>query len=418
MTRSLRLLGTAWLGAAALVLAGCGGSDDDTESAAANPALTKSEIKIGLIVGQTGNTSSSDKSAADVALAWQKRVNAGDGIAGHPVRVIVKDDKGDAATATSVAKEFLADPQILSITPQSSNTEQAIAGVLGGQEVAVIGATGYQTKIWTAQPNYFPTGPQAFPGTVVAQFAAAKSVGATKWASVYCAEVAACKEATVLYGPASQQEGVQYVGSVAVSTTAPNYTAECLKLKNAGATLIQLSVAPAAGRKLISDCKAQGYQGFFGATAGAVNADLTRTPGIKLSGGIQGFPWWAEDAPVKEYRDTMKKYAPEADYANPGATSVWSALEMTRKAAANLGDAPTRKDLVSGLHSIKDEDLGGLLAQKVTYTEGEPGPAINCLWLYKLENGEFSSAPLSGPSGNSVGSGTLKSDCMAAPKAG
>ncbi|WP_433472294.1 ABC transporter substrate-binding protein [Spirillospora sp. CA-142024] len=418
MTRPFRLLGTVCLSAAALTLAACGDSGEEAAGGTVNPALTKSEIKIGMIVSKTGASSSSSKSGADAALAWERWVNAGQGIAGHPVKVVIKDDKSDGASATAAAKELLADPQVLSISTEAANTEQPVSAVLGGQDVAVIGATGYQTKIWTGYPNYFPTTPQAFPGNVLAQFAAAKAVGATKWGSAYCAEVAACKEATALYGPAAQQVGLQLTGSVAVSTTAPNYTAECLRLKEKGTDFLQISIAPAAGHKLISDCTAQGYKGYFGATAGSVNAELTKVPNVKLAGGLQGFPWWADDQPVKQFRDAMQKYAPDADHENPAATAVWTALEVTRKAAANVGDKPARKDIIAGLHTFKDEDLGGLLPQKLTYAEGKNGPAINCVWLYKLENGKFTSAPLSGPSGNSVTSGTLKTDCVTAPTAG
>jgi branched-chain amino acid transport system substrate-binding protein len=162
----------------------------------------------------------------------------------------------------------------------------------------------------------------------------------------------------------------------------------------------------------------QGYKGFFGATAGTVKAGLTKAPNARLAGGIQGFPWWADTQPVKQYRDAMRKYAPDADYADPVATAAWAALEVTRKAAAGIGDNPARKDIVAGLHTFKDEDLGGLLPQKVTYTKGKNGPLVNCIWLYKLEKGEFTTLPHAGPSGNSVTSGPLKSACMRAPATG
>lgn len=414
MKRSRRVITAGCLGAAALVLSACGSGDSSDDEVAANPSLTKSEIKLGLIISQTGTSSSSDKSGAGSAKAWQQWVNANGGIAGHPVKVVVKDDKGDGATATTAAKELLDDPSILSITTQASNTEQQVAAVLSGKDVPVVGATGYQTAIWAKQPNYFPVTAQAFPATVVSQLASAKAVGATKFASVYCAEVAACKEAVPLLEPAAKQQGVQYTGSIAISTSAPNYTAECLKMKDQGADFIQISVAPAAGKKLIADCQAQGYDGWFGVTAGAVNADMMSIPNVKMSGGIQGFPWWTDDAPVVAFRDAMKQYASDADYQNPSATAVWASLEVVRTSLAAAGDAPTRADLTTGLHTLKDEDLGGLLAQKVTYTAGQ-GTPINCLWLYKHEDGKFDHAALSGPSGNNVADGALKSDCLTAP---
>src|SRR5256884_3604813 len=52
-------------------------------------------------------------------------------------------------------------------------------------------------------------------------------------------------------------------------------------------------------------CKTQGYLGYFGASATSVTAALYNTRGIKLAGGLNAFPWWVDDAPVKNFRDAM-----------------------------------------------------------------------------------------------------------------
>jgi branched-chain amino acid transport system substrate-binding protein len=97
-------------------------------------------------------------------------------------------------------------------------------------------------------------------------------------------------------------------------------------------------------------------------------------------------------------------------YQTPAATSVWTALELTRKALASAGETVTRQTVFDGLYGLKDENLGGLLPQKVTFTKGTPPAASFCVWLYKLENGNFASAAL-GDSGNGE-TGDLKSSCM------
>jgi branched-chain amino acid transport system substrate-binding protein len=402
-----------YLPVTALLLAGtmtaCG---DKAAETATSPALTKSEIKIGLLISETGSSSSSDKGGSNAANAWAQWVNANGGLSGHPVKVVIKDDRGDGATAVAAAKELVADPSVLAITSQTSNTETAVSAYLKDQDIPVVGATGYNPAIWGALPNYFSTVPAGFPTAVLAQFVSAKAVGATKWSAVYCSEVASCKNAEPLYTPAAAQQGLTYNGSVAVAGDAASYTAECLKLKQAGTDFIQLGVSPAVGKRVIADCKAQGYTGWFGATAGAVNAELTKISGVRLAGGLQGFPWWANHAKAQQFRDAMKQYEPDADYQDPGTTAVWGALELLHKALATVGDSPTRQDVFTGLYGLNNEDLGGLLPLKMTYTKGAGAPKVLCIWLYRLEGGKFSSAALSGPSGNSVATGDLKTDCV------
>ena len=395
-----------------LATSACASTSKSTAAAGSDTNLTKSTIKIGLMISKTGLAASSDSPGADVATAWQGWINDNGGLAGHPVKVVVADDKGDAPTALAGAKSLVADAGVLALASQESNTETAVSAYLKTQDIAVVGATGYSPTIWGALPNYFSTVPAGFPTDVLGQFLSAKSVGATKWTAAMCAEVAACKAAEPLYAPAAAQQTLSYTGAFSVSSTAPSYTAECLKAIHSGADYIQIAFAPAAAKRMLADCKAQGYQGWFGASEGSVSADLTASSGVHLAGGMQGFPWWASDAPVQQYRDAMAKYEPKADATNPSATAVWAALELTHKALAGVGDSPTRQDVFTGLYGLHDEDLGGLLPQKMTYTKGKGAPQVLCLWLYKYENGKFGSAALSGPSGNSVTSGDLKTDCV------
>jgi len=407
-----RALGLSVVAIALATASSACGATSDAAGSDSFSGLTKSPIKIGLMISKTGPSASSDKDGAGVATAWQQWVNTNGGIAGHPVKVVISDDKGDGATALAVAKDFVADPDVLVLTSQESQTETAVSSYLKAQDIAVVGATGYSPKIWGALPNYFSTSPAGFPTDVLAQFVSAKAVGATKWTAVSCAEVAACKATQRMYKPAARQQGLSYVGSLSISSTAPSYTAECLKVMRSDADFIQIAVSPAAAKRLLADCKAQGYTGWYGATAGSVNAKLTSISGARLAGGLQGFPWWADSPPVKQYRDAMDRYQPKSDSENPGATSVWAALELVRKSLANVGDNPTRQDVFNGLYGLRDEDLGGLLPQKMTYTKGKGAPPVLCIWLYKLEKGKFSSAAQSGPSGNSVANGDLKTDCV------
>ncbi|ONH55524.1 hypothetical protein CcI49_28870 [Frankia sp. CcI49] len=388
-----------------------GGDGPDVDAARA--ALTKSEIKIGVLVASTGTSSTADASAGPVAEAWADWVNTNGGLNGHPVTVVLKDTKSDSAAASAAAKELLSDSGVLAITMASANTEAPQAAVLGGKDVAVVGSTGYSPEVWGKLTNYFATGPQSGITNILAQFASSKAVGAKTWTGVVCAEVAACKASKAIYDVGTKQFGLTLGGAFEVSSTAPSYTAECLKIIGAKTDYMQLGIPPAAGSRLVADCDAQGYTEWIGATAGALNRTLTEIDGIRLAGGLNGFPWWADAPAAAEFRDAMKEFKPDADYENPGATAAWAGLQVIRAAMAKVGDSPTRADVFTGLYTLKDFDLGGLLSKKVTYTEGEPAPPLDCVWLYRYEDGKFGAAPLDGPSGNSVASGDLKSDCLA-----
>ncbi|WP_133150594.1 ABC transporter substrate-binding protein [Frankia canadensis] len=412
--------GTAMVAAAAalaVAVAACGsdgkGNDDATGKATqAKAALTKSEIRLGLLAATTGATSSADVPAVGVANAWADWVNVNGGINGHPVTIVVKDTKGDIATGTAAAKAFLDDPSILSITSASSNTEPAIATTLKGKDIAVVGAYGYQPTIWGAQENVFPLTAPAVPN-ILAQFASAKANGAKNWAVASCVETAACKQASVFYGPASKLFDVKVVGSYDVAVSAPSYTAECLKMINTKTDFLQLSFPPAAAARLIDDCDSQGYKGLYGASGGAVTKALLDVDGVRLSGGVQGFPWWSTAKPVTDYRQAVETYSKGADPQTAASTSTWAALQTIRAALAHVGDKPARADVFTGLYGLKNFDLGGLLAQPVTFTKGKIPAGIDCLWLYKYENGKFTTTPLAGTkSGNSVTSGDLQSTCL------
>jgi branched-chain amino acid transport system substrate-binding protein len=99
------------------------------------------------------------------------------------------------------------------------------------------------------------------------------------------------------------------------------------------------------------------------------------------------------------------------DYQDPTSTATWASLELFRKAMANASDQPTRDEVFSAYYTLKNEDLGGLLPQAVTFTKGQPAPKMNCFWVYKLDGGKFTSAEPSDPSGNTVSSGPLKTAC-------
>jgi branched-chain amino acid transport system substrate-binding protein len=46
--------------------------------------------------------------------------------------------------------------------------------------------------------------------------------------------------------------------------------------------------------------------------------------------------------------------------------------------------------VIAAYGTIADETLDGLLPEPLTFTAGEPGPPVDCFWLYTAEDGELS----------------------------
>ena len=388
-----------------------------TESSAAEttePAATadKSPILIGAMIDQTGPSAGDGPTVPKVIQAWGDYINGNGGINGHPVEFDIRDTAGDAAKAQSETTDLAAkNPVLLLIS--SPGTESSQAEALKATGIPIMGV-GYAPAIWggdieafklhcstdagaavaCALPNAFPVS-TTFGAVVDEQVIGAQAAGATKLATAACAEVDSCSQAEPVFAADAAALGLTDTGVVKVSSTASDYTAECIKFVQDGVDFVQISAAGSVGAKMWSDCQDQGYTGIFGASAGTVSGDLIKVDGITLAGGIHGFPWWVDDAPVQQYRDAMDAAGVSADeYSSPTNTAMWSVLQLFAKANANMSDDPTKDETLAAMYTIKDETLDGLIPP-ITFTEGQLASARPCFWPYKLEGGEFSN-PLGG----------------------
>jgi branched-chain amino acid transport system substrate-binding protein len=387
------------LAATLLVAAACG-DDDSSDSGSGGGGggegasqLAGSPIVVGVLADVTGPTGLPDAKGSVVFETWADWTNDNGGIQGHPVEVRVVDTRGDAPTAAAAAQELLDDTSVVAVVSLQNTTEAATGEIFGGGDLAVIGGAGYNPTIWHALPNWYGI-TTSFPAVVNEQLAAAADVGAERPAAVVCAEVPSCRQAEPVFEAAAEANGLDYAGSVQVAASAPNYTAECLELNDREADYIQLSLTSGVAERLVNDCLRQGFDGWFGASAGSVIPELyAQVDGIRLAGGVNAFPWWIDSEPVQQYRDAMDEYGiAEEDYQFPNGSAAWATGELFKQALSGIaeGDTVTRQTVQEAYGAINGETLGGLLPQPTTYTAGQPAPPVSCYWLYTFEDGEFS----------------------------
>jgi branched-chain amino acid transport system substrate-binding protein len=128
-----RLLPTAV--AALLALAGC-------SSGSIDPGLPAGPVTVGLLTSLTGIDLSL---GGDVRLGAQQavdEVNAGGGIAGHPVRLMVADDRSHADQAAAGFSSLAAAGAAGVIGPLTAPAEQAITSAAAGKRIPVLSTSG------------------------------------------------------------------------------------------------------------------------------------------------------------------------------------------------------------------------------------------------------------------------------------
>ncbi len=347
----------------------------------------------------------------EVTEATVAAVNGDGGLAGHPIELEIVDTKGDVATAQAAVDAIADDVAIVLLAETTAET--AIAESLSAVGVPVVGV-GYNPAVWggtvnafgldcagnpdfCAKPNFF-TVTTTFDAVVAEQPIGAQLAGATKVATAACAEVDSCSQAAPVFDAVAAEIGLEVGTLVKVSASAPDYTSECVGFIQEGVDFIQISGSQEMGARLIDSCLDQGYEGIFGASAGTVSGVLLDAPGV-LAGGVNGFPWWVDDAPVADYRSIMEDAGvEESAWANPTATGLYSVIRLVQTAIDDAADpsAPVDRTVaLDAMYALDGEDLDGLIAP-VTFSEDDLDRTRPCFWPYQKDADGNLENPLGG----------------------
>ena len=366
--------------AVTVLLAACGGSSSKatgTASTSANgpteSALTKPTINIGLIASLTGPQASSSNQGATVAPAWADWINANGGIAGHPVKVYVEDDKNDPATAQTDEAD-LASKGVVAIIASSDSFVSAYDSAAIATGIPVISGTANVTD-WYTKAGMFPTTTGVLPGVAAQVTVAVKFGHAKKFAAAYCAEAADCQQVIPVMREAAKAAGIGFT-SMAVSATSPSYTAQCLQLQEQQVNYVQLDFSTAAAVKFVQDCQAQNYNPTWGSSEQAAGGAYASLPDFTMYGPAYAFPSATPGTPVATFTAAMRKYAKDGGWKEGTASFTWGGLQVVAQAIidATVSAAPpvTSQDVLTGLYSFKSENLGGELANGLSSREARP----------------------------------------------
>lgn len=378
---------------AALVLGACS-SSKKASSGGNSPSSTATgtAINIGVVGTASGAQASSSSQYETVAPAWAAWVNANGGINGHPVKVITEDDGGNAATAQSQVGTLIDSDHVVAIVVGSDNELTAFDGTAISKGVPLISGVANSVD-WYSKPGMFPTPTGVVPG-LSDQVAAAKAAGAKVFANLYCAEIAACQQASPLLQSAAKAAGLGYT-ELSVSSTAPSYTAQCVQLQQKKVDYAQLNFTTEAAVKFIQDCQAQGYNPMWGSSEQAVGPALYSLPNLTVFGPAYAFPSTADAPPAATFRSVMEKYAKGSNWREGTGSFTWDglmALESALKTATTGGKAATSASVEAGLYALKGSTLNGELANPIGWTQGKTLNLMGynpCYFTLEIKNGQL-----------------------------
>ena len=354
-------------------------------------ASTPAPLVVGFICSCTGPEASSISQTAPTAQAWASWTNAHGGIDGHKVTVIVKDDAYNPATGLTDAQTLVQQDHVIAIM-DNSDEDQGWESYVKQQGVPVLGDT--DTVAGYTNSDFFTPG-LTFNNSPAATAEATKKAGVKKVADLYCVEVAICAQSVTDLKGALDKIGLSLVYQGGIGFAAPNYAAQCLAAKQAGATGMEVADASAIVNKVALDCATQGYDPLEISGDGSVSISWLAIPAMQGNVDVQpDIPWFVHDAGTKPMYEALDKYAPAVP-AGPNfgeiVVQAWAEateFELAAK-ASHLSATPTAAEITAGLYGLpKGTTLDGIAPPLAGFVKGKPANNT-CFFLMGINHGKF-----------------------------
>ena len=324
--------------------------------------------------------------------AWASFVNAKGGLGGHEVKVIVADDGGDPARHRSLLQELVDDRGVVAFVYNAAPLSgQASIDYIRQKQIPVIGSEAAGDWFYSS-PFFFP---QSSSGKLIgsaglAAAASSRPAGEDKLGLIYCTEgISICEIARSSTGAAAKGTGWNLVYSGSGSLAQPDFTANCLAARDAGAQAIVLAMDGNSAVRIARLCASIGYKPKLILNQQIEFQYLAADPLLQGSyaTGLNA-PWFdSSNAGVAEFRAAMAQYAPDVELAG-APIQGWTSAKLLEAAGSSITEPPTSESVLAGLYALRGDTLGGL-APPLTFTRGEVAPRYVCYWPLIIRDNDY-----------------------------
>lgn len=375
---------TATILLASTLLVSC--SDDDSPSTGGSGA--SAPIRIG-VVGTMSGIGAVQSGTPAAVRAWAAAVNAGGGLNGHPVEVVVADDQGDAARFRAELQNLVENRKVVAFVGNLTvfSISQAAVRYLEEKRVPMVGGDRL-SRLWNESPMMFPQA-SAGPAAVWIHALALSKVAppGARVGLLTCQETAQCRDGEEHLRRYIPALGLTLMYTGKVSLAQPDFTSECLEAQSAGVEYFIVATDPNSVRRTARSCDQQRFDPTYVIVQTA--SSMAQEPALLGTHFASAtFPWVSDDTPAtREFQDAMRKYQPDIELSGH-ASSGWVAAKLFEKAAAGIGpdDEPSAARVLDGLWALRDDTLGGITAP-LTFVRDRPAPHRYCYFPMQLREG-------------------------------
>jgi branched-chain amino acid transport system substrate-binding protein len=367
-----------------------GGADTAGGKASAAGGGTKAPLVIGLVGSFSGIAGPPSRPVADAWVAWSKSVNARGGINGHPVKLLLGDDGTNASRSVSIARDFVEAKGAVALSFHGPDPS-GFANYAQSKNIPVIGTT-VGTPLWHQNPMLFPS-TAGIDAASWGKVRGAKDAGVKKAAVVYCAESPICKAGADLSVARAKEVGLEITYQGQISLGAPDYTAECLQIRNSGAQAVLLNTENGSAMRLATSCTRQSFKPIW--VTSAADDRMAKSPNFENAIAVNTtFSWFLRggNGAIDEYVNALRKYVPNRlDDGNSLQAAAWTSAKVFEAAAAKVGDKPSSGDILNGLYAMKGDQVGGLAPGGLarTFNQGQPTPDSYCVVIGRVKGGRW-----------------------------
>jgi branched-chain amino acid transport system substrate-binding protein len=364
------------------------GPKGGAEPAAPVKTGPKTEIVLGSFGTQTGVIGSNMLPSHQGARAWVADVNARGGLAGHPVRLVLSDDEGDPNKALAIARRMVEQDHVIAFfVHHGPTTVQAVLPYLEEKKIPLIGSCGCAAET-ARSPMSFDGGSSADWGLAWSQVQGIVAFSDKRKAALLsCREVSVCSNGRKRILVAAKALGIDIVYDAQVSLVAPDYTAEVLAARSAGAEALIVLIENSGIIRVARDAHRQNYFPLISGQYSAHDERFAKNGGKDVEGAVLGGGSVDWNSPrLADMRAAVKRYVPDAVLSS-SLGRAWTSGKLLERASllGGLPDSPTSADLLRGLYALKAETLGGLIPA-VTFQEGSPYES-QCVVPFIIEPG-------------------------------